>query len=394
MHGCGGQPARSGERGSDENRMSLPDPFSSFATRLQTAFFPRELPAQAPPFAAWAVELFRLQFDANPAYRRFCESRGCTPARTVDWTAIPCTPTRAFKEFELTCLPPPARTTVFHSSGTTGHQPGRHFHSAGSLALYEASLWPWFRRHLLAEDEPPAALDWLALTPSPALAPHSSLVHMFAVVLRESGAEAGGFLGKLGPDGAWVLRPDAVGAALHRAARIGRPVGLLGTAFSFVHLLDALEARGEHVRLPPGSRLMETGGYKGRSRSLPKKELHRCLSERLDIPPSHLVCEYGMSELGSQAYDGAISATPGSTLPLPERRFRFPPWSQTRVVSPETGDEVRDGQTGLLQVWDLVNVWSVMAIQTEDLAVRRGDGFELMGRAAAAEPRGCSLTAV
>jgi hypothetical protein len=33
-------------------------------------------------------------------------------------------------------------------------------------------------------------------------------------------------------------------------------------------------------------------------------------------------------------------------------------------------------------------------VQTEDLAVRRGDGFELLGRAAAAEPRGCSLLTI
>jgi hypothetical protein len=32
-----------------------------------------------------------------------------------------------------------------------------------------------------------------------------------------------------------------------------------------------------------------------------------------------------------------------------------------------------------------------MAIQTEDLAVRRGEGFELIGRAELSEPRGCSL---
>ena len=50
-----------------------------------------------------------------------------------------------------------------------------------------------------------------------------------------------------------------------------------------------------------------------------------------------------------------------------------------------------EGETGLLQVFDLANVWSVLAIQTEDLVVRRGDGFELLGRAAQAEPRGCSL---
>jgi hypothetical protein len=39
-------------------------------------------------------------------------------------------------------------------------------------------------------------------------------------------------------------------------------------------------------------------------------------------------------------------------------------------------------------------VYSVMAIQTEDLGVRRGDGFELLGRAAEVEARGCSLMSV
>jgi hypothetical protein len=30
-------------------------------------------------------------------------------------------------------------------------------------------------------------------------------------------------------------------------------------------------------------------------------------------------------------------------------------------------------------------------VQTEDLAIRRGEGFELIGRAESSEPRGCSL---
>jgi hypothetical protein len=55
------------------------------------------------------------------------------------------------------------------------------------------------------------------------------------------------------------------------------------------------------------------------------------------------------------------------------------------------GREVADGQTGLIGVFDLANVFSVMAIQTDDLGVRHGDGFELLGRAALVEPRGCSL---
>ncbi|MFZ0829424.1 MAG: hypothetical protein WAO02_18595, partial [Verrucomicrobiia bacterium] len=58
-------------------------------------------------------------------------------------------PAVAFKELDLTSLVPEERTAVFHSSGTTGQKPGRHFHNAESLAVYEASLWSWFESHVL-----------------------------------------------------------------------------------------------------------------------------------------------------------------------------------------------------------------------------------------------------
>jgi hypothetical protein len=61
------------------------------------------------------------------------------------------------------------------------------------------------------------------------------------------------------------------------------------------------------------------------------------------------------------------------------------------VVSPETSHEVKDGEIGLLRVYDLANVYSVMAIETQDLARRRGSDFDLIGRADRAQPRGCSL---
>jgi hypothetical protein len=73
------------------------------------------------------------------------------------------------------------------------------------------------------------------------------------------------------------------------------------------------------------------------------------------------------------------------------RHFLFPSWARAKVISPETGHEVADGEKGLLRIFDLANVFSVMAIQTEDLVIRRGEHFELIGRAELAEPRGCSL---
>jgi hypothetical protein len=163
---------------------------------------------------------------------------------------------------------------------------------------------------------------------------------------------------------------------------------ILGTAFSFVHLLDYLVERDLRVELPAGSRVMETGGYKNRSRSMPKVELHSLIMERLGVPAENIICEYGMSELSSQAYDSEIHH-PFSILH--PRILRFPPWARVQIISPETGREVADGETGMIRIFDLANVFSVAAIQTEDLGIRRGDGFELVGRAQLAEPRGCSL---
>ncbi|MGZ4974688.1 MAG: acyl-protein synthetase, partial [Limisphaerales bacterium] len=96
---------------------------------------------------------------------------------------------------------------------------------------------------------------------------------------------------------------------------------------------------------------------------------------------AQIISEYGMSELSSQAYDN------------PDHVFRFPPWARAQIISPETGKEVAAGETGLIRIFDLANVYSVLAIQTEDLAVCRDGGFALLGRAAEAEPRGCSLMA-
>ncbi len=377
-----------------KNRVNTVASFSRFAARLRGLIRRTVAATNAFPFGPLALELFALQFSRNLCYRRFCEARRLSADTISHWAEIPAVPTAAFKEWELTSLPPEARTRVFHSSGTTGQRPSRHFHGAESLALYEASLLPWFQRHLLPEGPPDSGpMNFISLTPPASDAPHSSLVHMFQTVAREFGSNRSAFMGVCSEVGAWSLPADRTCAALGEAVAANQPVVLPGTAFSFVHLLDALAEMNLRFKLPPGSRALETGGYKGRSRVLPKAELHDRITRQLGIAPECIVSEYGMSELGSQAYDHIAGSTKNlkrKTKNSP-RSFCFPPWARAQVVSPETGREVCEGETGLLRVFDLANVWSVLAIQTEDLAVRRGGGFELLGRAESAEPRGCSL---
>ena len=341
-------------------------------------------------FNQLALDLFRLQFEQVEPYRRLCASLGITPLNVGHWTEIPPVPTAAFKEFEMTSLTPSERTHVFHSSGTTEQRPSRHFHDAASLDIYAASLKPWFAQHVLSDDDEP--LQMVFLTPPPEHAPHSSLIHMLQVVGTAFGGPGSYFAGSIDTNQAWTLDGTRVFASLHDATLAARPVILLGTAFSFVHLLDEFVAQNLRLQLPAGSRVMETGGYKGRSRQLPKPELHAMIRERMGVSPSHIICEYGMSEFSSQAYVGTIcrketnarSASPG---------FEFPPWARAIVASPETGRPVAVGEQGLIRICDLANLRSVLAIQTDDLAVRMERGFELLGRSSLSEPRGCSLMA-
>ncbi|HEU5124536.1 MAG TPA: acyl-protein synthetase, partial [Verrucomicrobiae bacterium] len=212
----------------------------------------------------------------------------------------------------------------------------------------------------------------------------------FETVRLKLAADESVFLGNVADDGSWTLDFNRAVDYLRNAAEKAEPVLLLGTAFSFIHLLDYLVEKNLRFALPVGSRAMETGGYKGRSRALPKSELHALITDRLGIAASEIICEYGMSELSSQAYDAPPSSEVGN--PKTElRTLHFPPWARVQIVSPETGREVGEGETGLVRIFDLANVFSVMAVQTEDLAIRRGDRFGLIGRAEQSEPRGCSL---
>lgn len=376
-----------------KNRMVISSTFIEYADRLLDSMARHSIESPA-EFNELALALFALQFQHVPPYRRFCEARKKTPETITKWSEIPAIPTAAFKEFELSSLPAGERTSVFHSSGTTRERPSRHYHNRRSLDLYGASLLPWFQAHVLPElsgcpdSSSMPHRTFFILTPNAARSPHSSLAHMFETVSSAFGSTDSMFVGTLDRDESWILDMDRTLPALRECAQEGRPIVLLGTAFSFVHLLDYLRERKLHYQLATGSRLVETGGYKGRSRTLPKPELHSGITELLGIPSTHIICEYGMSELSSQAYDRIVGT---SESQISDRVFHFPPWARARIVSPETSNEVADGEVGLIHAFDLANASSVMAIQTEDLGIRRGNGFELIGRAALAEPRGCSL---
>lgn len=330
-----------------------------------------------------ARAVFAFQFENNAPYGRFCRRRGVLPGAVESWDAIPPVPTAAFKEVDLAAGP---WTCTFTTSGTTRGSEKRGRHLLPELALYEASWVEPFRRHLLPDRD---AIPILSLVPSPDVLPHSSLSFMADRAMRRFGA----------PGSAWFLDADGLDAGgLHRAATrsqtSGEPVLLLGTALAFLEWKSVLEASDRRYALPAGSRIMDTGGFKGRTREASRDLLLEFYADRLGVPGTHVAGEYGMTELCSQFYEPAlVLASAGAHDPERARTFAGPPWTRTRVLDPRTLAPLPDGQAGLLAHWDLANAWTVLAVVTEDLGVHEGGGFRLLGRAAGAELRGCSLAA-
>jgi hypothetical protein len=338
-------------------------------------------------FNRLALSVFAFQFERNRPYAAFCRARRKNPEAVTDWREIPALPTAAFKEAELTTVPPEQVTVTYLTSGTTraGEKRGRHL--LPNTRLYDASLEPNFKAHVLPDQE---QCRILIVGPSAEHFPHSSLGHMNSRALQCWGAPGSGiFWNESGP------QFDALLAALREAEREDAPVCLLGTAFGLVHLLDWLVAREVALELPFGSRIMDTGGYKGRSREVPKGELYRLYGERFGVPLTQVVNEYGMTELGSQFYDSSLrewlGANEATHLLVHNRRKLPPPWVRVQVVDADSLEPVAEDSPGLLRFYDLANLHTVLGVQTDDLGVWRGGGFEILGRASGAEPRGCSL---
>jgi hypothetical protein len=348
---------------------------------------PVDQPMDDETFNRAALRVFRYQFERNAPYAAFCERRDRTPAEVSHWSEIPPVPTAAFKEVPLVVGSPADAEAVFRTSGTTQGEEKRGTHYIADLLVYHFSLIPNFAGSVLPDG---AELRMISLVPSSAELPESSLSHMVAVVLERLGAP-GSMYAATASHG---IDDDMVAAALRDAEAAGEALCILGTSFAFVHWLDRMAERDEQFTLPPGSRLMDTGGYKSRSREVQPGEMLELYASRLGIPASYCINEYGMTEMCSQFYDSTLRSLVRGREPataLERRRKTVPPWVRTRVVDPETLRPLPDGETGLLQHFDLANAGSVLAIQTEDLGVAVQDGFRLLGRSPGATPRGCSI---
>jgi hypothetical protein len=328
-------------------------------------------------FNALARQIYQYQFEHNRPYRQFCLTQDKAPEKISRWEEIPALPVTAFASVSVVCQPIENASRIFYSSGTTRGMGAtviqRSCHALFDEEIAKAAILSHFKKKILPEGAP---LRFCILTPSPQEAPNSSLSYMMEVLREAFGAK----------ESDYYIHHDRL-LADHLAYQLSSadtPVLLLGTSFSFVHFIDFLVERNDPILLPPGSRIMDTGGFKGKSRTVSSHWLYAMIEKLLGIPAAYCVNEYGMAEMTSQFYDGIAG--------VPHPRVHYaPPQTRFRILSPETLKPLPSGEIGLVAIYDLANIDSALAILTEDLGREVNGGIEVVGRATGAGLKGCSV---
>jgi len=340
---------------------------------------------RARSFSELALEITDFQREFSAGFARLCSARSA-PIATVD--DIPGVPCDAFRLTRVAVHPPDEDALRFSTSGTTSGARGVHnmrvsetYHQL-ALAFGRAALLSSARAHHV-----------VALAPQLDDPPTSSLGHMMALFMVDF-EQRGPF--DVRTSERWLMGEDGVDVrglqmAAECSAKREETLLVLATSFALVGLLDSLA--GRVLPLPADTVVMQTGGFKGKTRELEPAELRAAVARSLCLSETQIVSEYGMTELTSQLYEATV---PGSALGR-ERSgvpgvYAEPPWLRVVPVDPTTLEPVADGEVGIGRIIDLGNVDSAVAIQTQDRVRRVSGGIALLGRAPGATPRGCSLS--
>lgn len=272
---------------------------------------------------------------------------------------------------------PPART--FRTSGTTGGDRGSASYSPHGLELMRLSITQNARKHVIAGLERPAVVRFV---PAERSALEMIMAHGMELIAATFGdPELSDVV--VGPGG---IDYDRLAVTLGRIVAVGLPTVLLGSSYALAQACAGLIARGQRFELPGDSRVVDAGGFKGRSLVVGVAGLRADLRHCFGIAPTCSVNLFGMTELASQLYD-TVDIPVG---PLGERPKGGAAFVQARVLDPQTMAVCADGP-GLLEVTDLCLMDRPPAVLTGDLAIATGHGPAIIGRVQRGNGRGCSL---
>ncbi len=313
------------------------------------------------------IDVFKFQYDNNEVYRKFCDFIGKHKKNVKEIKDIPLMPVRFFKKYEIKSFRGKAKL-IFVSSGTSEGIRSKSFYK--DIEFINKSILVSFEYFLLPDNF--KANFYIFFEPL-RIRKNSSLSYMFSLVS-----------GKFSKKTCFIYDKNQYESIFKELKRERKPVLILGTTISLYDFMNFLKYKKEKLNLKKGSRIMDTGGWKGRSVSIKGHSLLKMYKKFFNVSKNFVINEYGMCELASQFYDITLRK-----FIFEKKTVRYKsslPFLRFRIIN----EEGEDDKIGLIGILDLFNLDTCSFLLTPDMGRIKGRGFEIMERVDE-DLRGCAL---
>ncbi len=338
-------------------------------------------------FNKLAIALFKIQFNAIENYARYSEKKGVMPDNINDYLQIPPVPAAAFKSGDVFIYSNEDIHVTFRTSGTSGGERGRAYFSKSGAELTSLAIIENARNFMFPDG---ADTRFFLVSPSPQAAPELTMAFGITEVMNNTGTRGGKhYIGAAG------LMIDDFMADIKKCEAENIPVSIIAPSFAMVFILDKMAEKGISFKMPAGSRVLDAGGFKGRSREISRSDMLLSINERFGISAEYCINALGMSELGTQYYDDNLKNYVLNGIKAPGVK-KNPHWAKTLIMKLSGGMNYIAPQTssekGAIVHFDLSNFDRAVSLLTDDLGRYNGNGFEICGRIRENDLKGCSLT--
>jgi hypothetical protein len=334
--------------------------------------------AEVPDFNGSCLRMFALHYEVNPIFREFCDVKKVRPGDVSRWQDVPMVYNDMFKTHLVASFPLEQAVMGCLTGGTTSlTQRGRIFRDEDGKKLVFGANKRMTGAYLFPDFETGKRCRILILAPSPEMAPSMGMAIGMDQTRTHFGTPDSQFLlGRTGIDINGLLK------ALREAEGSGVPVALIGATSAYVYFFNACRRKKLTFKLPPGSRICDGGGYRGRFGVVTRADYLAMVQEILGIPDSHCVNVLGEAETATNLFDDSLRRLVKGK-PDRKRTRPVPPWSRVLALNIDTLEPLPDGEVGLLAHWDLANVPTVLSVLTDNLGYTTDDGrgCEMVGRA-------------
>jgi len=313
------------------------------------------------------IDVFKFQYENNEVYRKFCNFLGKNKRNVKEIKDIPLMPVRFFKRYEIKTFRGKPKLS-FISSGTSEGIRSKSFYK--DIEFINKSILTSFEYFLLPDN---IRTNFYIFFEPFNVRKNSSLSYMLSLV-------SGNFSRKT----YFIYERTQYEYAFRKLKNERKPVLILGTTISLYDFMSFLKEKDRVLYLEKGSRIMDTGGWKGRRVSIRGSVLLNMYRRYFNISETHVINEYGMCELASQFYDITLRKY---IFEKKKTRYKYSlPFLKFRIIN----DEGEDDKRGLIGILDLFNLDTCSFLLTPDMGREKGKGFEIIERVDD-ELRGCAL---